>query len=100
MRHAAVEGGPDLVPVHVEGDAELAPLPQQVVVEERVVEAELVDLQSRYGDVVVVVVVVDLVEVHEAHPALPAPQQQQSLVLVITRQGRGDLQQTNAVKCS
>ena len=47
VRHAAVEGGPDLVPVHVEGDAELAPLPQQVVVEERVVEAELVHLQSR-----------------------------------------------------
>ena len=47
MRHAAVEGCPDLVAVHVEGDAELAPLPQQVVVEERVVEAELVDLQSR-----------------------------------------------------
>ena len=54
------------------------------------------------GDVVIVVVVVvvavDLVEVHEAHPALPAPQQQQSLVLVITRLGRGDLQQTDAVK--
>ena len=56
------------------------------------------------GDVVIVVATVDaaadLVEVHEAHPALPAPQQQQSLVLVITRLGRGDLQQTNAVKCS
>ena len=55
------------------------------------------------GDVVVVIVVAvdaDLVEVHEAHPALPAPQQQQSLVLVITRLGRGDLQQTDAVKCS
>ena len=54
------------------------------------------------GDVVVVVAAVaaDLVEVHEAHPALPAPQQQQSLVLVITRLGRGDLQQTDAVKCS
>ena len=51
------------------------------------------------GDVVVVVVVAaDLVEVHEAHPALPAPQQQQSLVLVVTRLGRGDLQQTDAVK--
>ena len=47
MRHAAVEGCPDLVAVHVEGDAEFAPLAQQVVVEERVVEAELVDLQSR-----------------------------------------------------
>ena len=54
------------------------------------------------GDVVVVVFAfaVDLVEVHEAHPALPAPQQQQSLVLVITRLGRGDLQQTDPVKCS
>ena len=48
--------------------------------------------------IVVVVVAVDLVEVHEAHPALPAPQQQQSLVLVITRLGRGDLQQTDPVK--
>ena len=50
--------------------------------------------------VVVVVAAVDayLVEVHEAHPALPAPQQQQSLVLVITRLGRGDLQQTDPVK--
>ena len=52
------------------------------------------------GDVVVVVADVDadLVEVHEAHPALPAAQQQQSLVLVITRLGRGDLQQTDPVK--
>ena len=52
------------------------------------------------GDVVIVVVDADLVEVHEADPALPAAQQQQSLVLVVTRQGRGDLQQTDAVKCS
>ena len=50
--------------------------------------------------VIVVAVDADLVEVHEAHPALPAAQQQQSLVLVITRLGRGDLQQTDAVKCS
>ena len=48
--------------------------------------------------IVVAAVDVDLVEVHEAHPALPAAQQQQGLVLVITRLGRGDLQQTDAVK--